>query len=218
MRKGIDVFPSISPRPMDPQADTTNPSTAPKPDSLGKSRKAATIAVAETALSRVLNSTPVMVLPAIALVRLQRTAWLAQRPRMVLPVNLGLILTTSVFALPLALGAFPQRQAVDAGSLEEEFWGRGGEGGWWSLIGGYRWEGWWGGRGRCGCLGSCKRARTYIERIQQDSEIGILSCTQPSVFFLSRLRAWALPVVHLSLQPRSCRSTSQFNFVYYIYK
>ena len=129
MRKGIDVFPSIPHPPTTPQAENTDTDTAPKPDSLGKSRKAATIAVAETALSRVLNSTPVMVLPAIALVRLQRTAWLAHRPRMVLPVNLGLILTTSVFALPLALGAFPQRQAVDAGSLEEEFWGRGGEGG-----------------------------------------------------------------------------------------
>lgn len=137
MRKGIDVFPSITdasstrqqqdnnPNTDNPQSTTTT-TTAPKPDSLGKSQKAATIAVAETALSRVLNSTPVMVLPAIILVRLQRTAWLGSRPRMVLPVNLGLILTTSVFALPLALGAFPQRQAVDAGSLEEEFWGRGG--------------------------------------------------------------------------------------------
>jgi hypothetical protein len=42
---------------------------------------------------------------------------------------IGLIFTTSVFALPLALGAFPQRQAVRAESLEKEFWGRGGEGG-----------------------------------------------------------------------------------------
>jgi hypothetical protein len=38
----------------------------------------------------------------------------------------GLILTTSIFALPLALAAFPQRQAVDASSLEEEFWNQGG--------------------------------------------------------------------------------------------
>lgn len=41
----------------------------------------------------------------------------------------GLILTTSIFALPLALAAFPQRQAVQARSLEEEFWEQGGEGG-----------------------------------------------------------------------------------------
>ena len=41
----------------------------------------------------------------------------------------GLILTTSIFALPLALAAFPQRQAVSAQSLEEEFWDEGGKDG-----------------------------------------------------------------------------------------
>ena len=41
----------------------------------------------------------------------------------------GLILTTSIFALPLALAAFPQRQAVQASSLEEEFRNRGGNDG-----------------------------------------------------------------------------------------
>lgn len=34
---------------------------------------------------------------------------------------------TSVFALPLALAVFPQRQVVKARSLEEEFWIEGGE-------------------------------------------------------------------------------------------
>ena len=48
---------------------------------------------------------------------------------MVTPVNLGLILTTSLFALPLALAAFPQRQAIKATSLEKEFWEKGGEDG-----------------------------------------------------------------------------------------
>ena len=41
----------------------------------------------------------------------------------------GLILTTSIFALPLALAAFPQRQAVSAKSLEEQFWDKGGQDG-----------------------------------------------------------------------------------------
>ena len=43
--------------------------------------------------------------------------------------GIGLIFATSIFALPLALGAFPQRQAVKADSLEKEIWGKGGEGG-----------------------------------------------------------------------------------------
>jgi hypothetical protein len=98
-------------------------------ESLGKSKKAATIAVAETAASRVFNSSPIMVIPPLLLVRLQRGEWLKRNPRWTTPVNLGLILVTSYVALPLALAAFPQRQRVRAESLEGEFHGRGGEGG-----------------------------------------------------------------------------------------
>ncbi|TKA75705.1 hypothetical protein B0A49_01959 [Cryomyces minteri] len=124
IRRGIDVYPVLS----DADKAAQEASGAPVP-SLGKSKKAATLAVGETALSRVFNATPIMVLPPLILVRLQRTAWLQQRQRMLLPVNLGLILTTSIFALPLALAAFPQRQKVSARSLEKEFWDKGGDGG-----------------------------------------------------------------------------------------
>ncbi|EPE27619.1 hypothetical protein GLAREA_04410 [Glarea lozoyensis ATCC 20868] len=127
MRVGIDVYPVLS------EADKAKLAAEGKSESevasLGKSKKAATLAVSETALSRVLNSSPVMVVPALALVRLQKQDWLKRNSRLTLPVNLGLILGTSLFALPLALAAFPQRQAVDASSLEEEFWGKGGENG-----------------------------------------------------------------------------------------
>jgi sideroflexin-5 len=121
IRKGIDVFPVQS-----DEQKAEREKSGKDVDSLGRSKKAATLAVGETALSRVLNATPIMVLPPLILVRLQKTDWLKQRPRMVLPVNLGLILTTSIFALPLALGAFPQRQAVQASSLEQEFRDKGG--------------------------------------------------------------------------------------------
>lgn len=115
IRRGINVFPSLNPS-QKRQVEEEGKEV----ESLGKSKKAATIAVAETALSRVLNATPIMVLPPLILVRLQRTEWLKRRPRLVLPVNLGLILTTSIFALPLALGAFPQRQTILARKLERE--------------------------------------------------------------------------------------------------
>jgi len=124
IRRGIDIYPVLSKSEKE-QKEKVGIETK----SLGKSRKAATLAVGETALSRVLNSTPIMVLPPLILVRLQQTEWLKRRPRLVLPVNLGLILTTSIFALPLALAAFPQRQEVQDKSLEPEFWDRGGEGG-----------------------------------------------------------------------------------------
>lgn len=118
IRQGIDVYPVLT---EEERAKRDQP-----PESLGKSKKAATLAVGETAVSRVLNATPIMVIPPLILVRLEKTEWLRSRPRMVLPVNLGLILATSLFALPLALAAFPQRQAISASSLEEEFHNRGG--------------------------------------------------------------------------------------------
>ncbi|KAL2136589.1 hypothetical protein VTI74DRAFT_2894 [Chaetomium olivicolor] len=138
MRTGIDVFPAVArakaegapnPVPAGEHPTAAEEKENPGTESLGKSKKAATLAVAETAVSRVLNSSPIMVIPPLVLVRLQRTEWLKKNPRWTTPVNLGLILATSYIALPLALAAFPQRQRVRAESLEEEFHGRGGEGG-----------------------------------------------------------------------------------------
>lgn len=120
IQNGIDVY-RAKPKPAEEGAGGSDK------ESLGKSRKAAITAVGETAISRVLNATPIMVIPPLVLVRLQRSAWLKARPALALPVNVGLIFATSIFALPLALGAFPQRQQAKATSLEEEFWGRGGE-------------------------------------------------------------------------------------------
>lgn len=84
IRQGIDVFPVLS------EEDKAKVETGElEVKSLGKSKRAATLAVGETAISRVMNATPIMVLPPLALVRLQKTEWLKQRPRMVTPVNLG---------------------------------------------------------------------------------------------------------------------------------
>ncbi|KAJ6121170.1 Sideroflexin FSF1 [Penicillium sp. IBT 18751x] len=124
IRQGIDVYPVLSAEER-AKREQSEDEAAPL-ESLGKSKKAATLAVGETAISRVLNATPIMVLPPLILVRLEKTEWLRARPRMILPLNLGLVLGTSLFALPLALAAFPQRQAISAATLEDEFHGRGG--------------------------------------------------------------------------------------------
>lgn len=124
IKHGIDVYPVLTD---EERRKVDTGLLDPKP--LGRSKKAATLAVGETALSRVLNSTPIMVLPPLILMRLQRTEWLKQRPKMTMPVNVGLIFATSIFALPLALAAFPQRQAVSADWLEAEFHNRGGKDG-----------------------------------------------------------------------------------------
>jgi sideroflexin-5 len=120
IRTGIDVFPVRS------AADSK---ASGEEVSLGKSKKAATLAVAETAFSRVFNSSPIMIIPPLLLVRLQRGEWLRKNPRYTTPVNLVLITAVSYAVLPLALAAFPQRQKVKADSLEPEFHGRGGDGG-----------------------------------------------------------------------------------------
>ncbi|KAJ4337292.1 Sideroflexin FSF1 [Didymella glomerata] len=124
IKHGIPVFPVLT---EEEKKRVASGDLEVKP--LGKSKKAATIAVGETAISRVLNATPIMVLPPLILVRLQKTEWLKQRPRMTTPINIGLIFATSIFALPLALGAFPQRESVSAASLEPEFHARGGKDG-----------------------------------------------------------------------------------------
>ena len=84
IRQGIDIYPVLS-----EDDKKLRESHGAEIASLGKSRKAAILAVGETAASRILNSTPIMVLPPLVLVRLQKTEWLRSRPRMVLPVNLG---------------------------------------------------------------------------------------------------------------------------------
>jgi len=88
---------------------------------LGSSKKAGLLAVSETAASRALNATPVMAIPPLILLRLQRTEWLKRNPRMTIPVNLALILGVSLVALPCAIGAFPQRQRIHVSNLEPEF-------------------------------------------------------------------------------------------------
>ncbi|UNI13977.1 Sideroflexin FSF1 [Purpureocillium takamizusanense] len=111
--------------------------------SLGRSQKAAKIAVYETAASRVFNSSPVMIIPPMVLYYIQQKAswyrslmekeWVKARPRVAttIPIglNLGLIAATSFAVLPLALAVFPQQQQISADSLEEEFRGKGGSGG-----------------------------------------------------------------------------------------
>lgn len=84
IRQGINVFPVLT---EEEKRKVETGELEVKP--LGKSKKAATLAVGETALSRVLNATPIMVLPPLILVKLQQTEWLKLRPRMVTPINLG---------------------------------------------------------------------------------------------------------------------------------
>ncbi|KAK9452180.1 Tricarboxylate/iron carrier [Limtongia smithiae] len=102
IRKGISVFDDKTGEQLD-----------------GTSQVAAVYAVGETAISRIVNAAPVMAIPPLILVRLQRRFVMSKRVEML--SNLGLILVTSFAALPFALGLFPQRQVFDVSKLEERF-------------------------------------------------------------------------------------------------
>ncbi|QLG70710.1 hypothetical protein HG535_0A06520 [Zygotorulaspora mrakii] len=90
----------------------------PNGDEVGKSKKAAVIAVGETALSRVINATPVMVIPPLILVRLQRTILKGKSFGVQTLASLAVIAATAFTALPFALALFPQRQGIHLAKLE----------------------------------------------------------------------------------------------------
>lgn len=87
-------------------------------DEVGISKTAAKYAVGETAASRVINATPIMVIPPLILVRLQKGFLKGKGLGIQTLANLGLILSTSLVALPFALAIFPQYQAIDVKHLE----------------------------------------------------------------------------------------------------
>ncbi|CDF90687.1 ZYBA0S08-00562g1_1 [Zygosaccharomyces bailii CLIB 213] len=87
---------------------------------IGRSKRAAWLAVGETALSRVINATPVMVIPPLLLVKLQRGVLKGKSLPVQTIANLGIIAVTSFTVLPFALAVFPQRQAIHLGKLEPE--------------------------------------------------------------------------------------------------
>ncbi|CAI7596507.1 unnamed protein product [Penicillium crustosum] len=118
IRDGIDVFPA---RPATHDNLTPNDEQRDKRETLGKSRKAAAIAVAETAVSRVINCTPIMAMTPLIYYRLQGTKFLRAHPSIAWPVNLALIYFTSIITLPFSLGVFPQRQSISIDRLEERF-------------------------------------------------------------------------------------------------
>ncbi|EGW31011.1 uncharacterized protein SPAPADRAFT_56941 [Spathaspora passalidarum NRRL Y-27907] len=91
---------------------------------VGTSKTAAWYAVGETAASRVINATPIMVIPPLILMRLQKTRLLKGKSKAVeTAVNIGLIFATSLVALPFALGVFPQRRVLPVTTLEPQFHG-----------------------------------------------------------------------------------------------
>jgi tricarboxylate carrier len=140
IQSGIDVRPVLSAEEKKKlEAEGRSERDVP---SLGRSQKAAKLAVYETAASRVFNSSPIMIIPPMLMYRFEKQAWYTNlfekewvkaRPRVAgaIPItaNLVLIAATSFVVLPLALAVFPQKQEIAAERLEPEFHNKGGAGG-----------------------------------------------------------------------------------------
>ncbi|KAI0465330.1 putative alpha-isopropylmalate carrier [Komagataella kurtzmanii] len=88
---------------------------------VGLSKKAAFYAVGETAASRVINATPIMVIPPLILVKLQKGFLKGKGVGIQTFTNIGLICATSLIVLPFALAVFPQRQQIHVSKLETKF-------------------------------------------------------------------------------------------------
>lgn len=89
--------------------------------SVGKSKEAGFSAVSQVAISRILTNAPVLILPPVILGRLEKTDFIRQRPKLVVPLNFGLIALSLMTALPAAIAVFPQIGELQTANMEKEF-------------------------------------------------------------------------------------------------
>ncbi|GAA98086.1 uncharacterized protein L969DRAFT_22718 [Mixia osmundae IAM 14324] len=111
IRDGIDVF---APGSEDEEE---------KPKSLGKSSVAGSLAISQTAASRVLTNIPTLIIPPVTMTFLLSKGFF-QGPRgkrVESVVHLGLIGTSLLLFLPPAIAVFPQRATVSTSTLEEKY-------------------------------------------------------------------------------------------------
>ncbi|KAI9469969.1 MAG: Tricarboxylate/iron carrier [Benjaminiella poitrasii] len=104
IREGIDVFTETGER-------------------VGKSKQAGLAAVSQVAISRILTNAPVLIIPPLLLARLEKTQFIRNRPRWIMPLNFGLITLSLMTALPAAIAVFPQLGELKTETMEKEFRG-----------------------------------------------------------------------------------------------
>ncbi|CAO3671106.1 unnamed protein product [Rhizopus stolonifer] len=90
-------------------------------ENVGKSKTAGFSAVSQVAVSRVLTNAPVLIIPPVLLGHLQKTEFIKARPRLVTPINFGLIAFSLMTALPAAIAVFPQTGELNTRLMEKEF-------------------------------------------------------------------------------------------------
>lgn len=90
-------------------------------DWVGKSRRCGALAVASCIAGRIFAAAPILILPPLAIRRLEtRSTLLAKRPWLRAPLLLGLVGCAIQFSVPLTFGLFRQTAQIDAKYLEPE--------------------------------------------------------------------------------------------------
>lgn len=88
---------------------------------LGKSKNAGLIALSLVALSRCILPIPALFAPPLIISRLEKTSFIKAHPRLVFPLNLGVIVAMLYTGLPTSIALFPQRYEISPQKLEPEF-------------------------------------------------------------------------------------------------
>ncbi|RLN46922.1 hypothetical protein BBJ28_00003069 [Nothophytophthora sp. Chile5] len=92
-------------------------------DYVGKSRRCGALAVASCAAGRIFAAAPILLLPPLALARLEKHSTLLARPStrwLRVPILLSLVGCAIQFSVPLTFGLFRQTAQIDCKHLEPE--------------------------------------------------------------------------------------------------
>ena len=87
----------------------------------GFSQKAAERAIFQTMLSRVVLPAPLLLIPPMAMMAIERTPLLKRFPRTRLPIEAFFCVSAFVFGLPFAIALFPQTGSLDVAEAEDRF-------------------------------------------------------------------------------------------------
>eukprot|EP01084_Bolivina_argentea_P214498 364125_1 len=90
---------------------------------IGKSNIAGKYAVLQTAFSRLVLPAPILLFPPYVMKGLESLSFVKSRPKLQLPLNIGVMTFFLWFALPGACGLFPQQSSISIKKLEKEFHG-----------------------------------------------------------------------------------------------
>lgn len=87
---------------------------------LGESKRAATSAITQVVVSRVIMASPGMLIPPFIMNYLEKKSFLQRMPWLNAPIQVGIIGVFLVFATPLCCALFPQKSSLAVSSLEPE--------------------------------------------------------------------------------------------------